>query len=178
MAAIIQLGDALSHQVSIGNFAAFAGHFLPLWIAWSRFTFFFNRFDVDEFTHRIMVFIQMFAISSVCFFIAGFLLSVWAYGLWALGALAILAVTVLKEEISAEGHHLRRLHDMKLMRDRTPLFAMSWFIVHEIEDGTYGQTTYSRHVYYPDAVRGDERIVVQGRTSCQWQASRNRRMRW
>jgi low temperature requirement protein LtrA len=65
VAAIIQLGDALSHHVTIGNFAAFAGHFVPLWIAWSGFTFFANRFDVDDFTHRIMVFIQMFAMGAM-----------------------------------------------------------------------------------------------------------------
>ncbi len=65
VAAIIQLGDALSHQVSIGNFASFAGHFVPLWIAWSGFTFFANRFDVDDFTHRIMVFVQMFAMGAM-----------------------------------------------------------------------------------------------------------------
>jgi inward rectifier potassium channel len=65
VAAIIQLGDALSHHVSLGGFAAFAGHFVPLWIAWSGFTFFANRFDVDDFTHRIMVFVQMFAMGAM-----------------------------------------------------------------------------------------------------------------
>jgi len=65
VAAIIQLGDALSHHVTLGGFAAFAGHFVPLWIAWSGFTFFANRFDVDDFTHRIMVFIQMFAMGAM-----------------------------------------------------------------------------------------------------------------
>ncbi len=65
VAAIIQLGDALGHDVSISGFAAFAGHFAPLWIAWSGFTFFANRFDVDDFTHRIMVFVQMFAMGAM-----------------------------------------------------------------------------------------------------------------
>ena len=65
VAAIIQLGDALSHHVTLGGFAAFAGHFVPLWLAWSGFTFFANRFDVDDFTHRIVVFVQMFAMGAM-----------------------------------------------------------------------------------------------------------------
>ncbi len=168
VAAIIQLGDALSHHVSVGNFMSFAGHFVPLWIAWSGFTFFANRFDVDDFTHRIMVFVQMFAmgamaisaphamerhheifsfcfavaqamvvamhwrawlqvpkardyakywgivfaISAVCFLIAAFLPSFWAYGLWTLGILAILAAPIsrssrtLQERYPIDMEHL------------------------------------------------------------------------
>jgi low temperature requirement protein LtrA len=65
VAAIIQLGDALSGEVSLGNFAAFAGHFVPLWIAWSGFTFYVNRFSVDDFTHRLLVFLKMFAVGAM-----------------------------------------------------------------------------------------------------------------
>ncbi len=99
---------------------------------------------------------------------------------------ATVSLTVLKEEISPEGHHMRMLHDMKLVRSRTPMFAMSWSIMHHVDadsplvdvdwdnpdeqimmfvvtlkghDGTYGQTTFSRHLYYPEDVRLDERFV-------------------
>ncbi len=168
VAAIIQLGDALGDQVSLGNFASFAGHFVPLWVAWSGFTFFANRFDVDDFTHRIMVFIQMFAvgamaisaphamqghhaifsfcfavaqlmivvmhvrawlqvpkardyarywgivfaISAACFLIAGFLPTVWAYGLWGMGILVIMAAPIsrssraLQERYPIDMEHL------------------------------------------------------------------------
>ena len=68
-ASIIQLGDALSDAVSRGEgllaFAKFAGHFVPLWIAWTGFTFFANRFTVDDFVHRGLVFVQMFAIGAM-----------------------------------------------------------------------------------------------------------------
>ncbi len=168
VAAIIQLGDALSHHVSISNFVSFAGHFMPLWIAWSGFTFFANRFDVDDFTHRIMVFVQMFAMgamaitaphameghhafyslafavaqatvtlmyvrawkqvpkardyvvfwggifafSSACFLIACFLPAFWAYGLWTVGVLVVLAAPMsrvsraLQERYPLDMEHL------------------------------------------------------------------------
>ncbi|NCG21229.1 MAG: hypothetical protein GWP91_19645 [Rhodobacterales bacterium] len=39
VAGIIQLGDFLSHDVSLGGLLAFGGHFVPLWVAWTGFTF-------------------------------------------------------------------------------------------------------------------------------------------
>ncbi len=62
VAAIIQLGDYLSEDVSIAGFLKFSGHFVPLWIAWSGFTFYANRFNVDDFLHRTMVLAMMFAV--------------------------------------------------------------------------------------------------------------------
>lgn len=62
VASIIQFGDFLSHEKSIGGFMLFAGHFTPLWVAWSGFTFYANRFDVDDFLHRVLVLAQMFAV--------------------------------------------------------------------------------------------------------------------
>ncbi len=84
-------------------------------------------------------------------------------------------VSIVVEEISAEGHHMRRLHDLELERDKMPLFMLSWTMLHVIDeesplfgcslgsggmvaltvtltghDGTYGQTTYSRHIYYAE----------------------------
>ena len=69
VASIIQLGDALSDGVDRGDgvWAAlnFAGYFVPLWIAWTGFTFFANRYSVDDFFHRLLVFAQMFAIGAM-----------------------------------------------------------------------------------------------------------------
>lgn len=67
VAAIIQLGDALSDGVTRAHsamtpFLAFAALYIPLWTAWTGFTFFANRFDQDDFAHRATVFVQMFAI--------------------------------------------------------------------------------------------------------------------
>ena len=70
VAAIIQLGDALSDQVSethkaFGPMAMFAAHMAPLWLAWSGFTFYANRFDVDDFFHRALVLAKMFAVAAM-----------------------------------------------------------------------------------------------------------------
>ena len=65
VATIIQLGNALSDHVGLGGFLAFAGLFAPIWFTWTGFTFYANRFVVDDFVHRLLVFAQMFAIGAV-----------------------------------------------------------------------------------------------------------------
>ena len=65
VASIIQLGDALSEDVSVNGFLSFAGHFVPLWLAWTGFTFYQNRFEVDDFVHRTLVFLKMFAVGAM-----------------------------------------------------------------------------------------------------------------
>lgn len=99
---------------------------------------------------------------------------------------AQVALTVMTIEVSPEGHHMRRLHDLSLVRGRSPIFILSWQVMHEIDDqsplaavdwyhpeehilsvivtltghdGTYGQTIYARHVYYPEHIRPNERFV-------------------
>jgi inward rectifier potassium channel len=98
---------------------------------------------------------------------------------------ATVSVTALKEDVSLEGHRMRRLHDVPLLRNRSPIFTMTWSVLHEIgpdspfagvdwadpkglvaiivtlmgHDGTYGQTTYGRHIYYPENVREGHRFV-------------------
>jgi inward rectifier potassium channel len=95
---------------------------------------------------------------------------------------ATMTVSALIEEVSPEGHHLRRLHDLKLVRDRSPIFSMTWLAMHELDensplkshniedvllvvvtlvghDGTYGQTTFARHTYDPSDVRMGHRFV-------------------
>ena len=64
VAAFIQLGNALSADISIKNFLAFCGVFTTLWLSWTGFTFYANRYDVDDFVHRIIVFLQMFAVGA------------------------------------------------------------------------------------------------------------------
>lgn len=99
---------------------------------------------------------------------------------------ARVAFTVLIEEKSPEGHYFRRLHDLKVARDRSPMFAMSWTVLHCIDedsplhgidltdpespilayvvtmvghDGTYGQTNYARYTYECDEVKVGHRFV-------------------
>jgi inward rectifier potassium channel len=107
---------------------------------------------------------------------------------------ASIDLTALIDEVTPEGHHIRRAVDVPLTRQRTPFFALSWSLMHIIEessplygldlsngdkllylmvtikahDGTYGQTIYSRHTYYPEDIREGERfedvISRDGRT--------------
>jgi len=69
VAGVLQLGEALSDGVQSGrpgiSGVAFAGHLAAMWLAWTGFTFFQNRFDVDDFGHRIAVFGQMFAVGGM-----------------------------------------------------------------------------------------------------------------
>ncbi len=65
VATFIQLGNALSHNLSIAGALTFAGLMVPLWITWNAYTFYANRFDVDDLIHRLLVFVQMFAIGGI-----------------------------------------------------------------------------------------------------------------
>jgi inward rectifier potassium channel len=65
VAAFIQLGNGLSHHVTLEGAIGFGAVFLPLWVAWTGFTFFQNRFTIDDFTHRLVVFGQMFAVGAM-----------------------------------------------------------------------------------------------------------------
>lgn len=65
VASFIQLGNSLAHHVTLGGALGFAGVFAPIWTAWTGFTFFQNRYTLDDFTHRLLVFVQMFAIGGM-----------------------------------------------------------------------------------------------------------------
>lgn len=51
-------------------------------------------------------------------------------------------MTLLRDETTAEGERIRRMVDMKLMRNATPLFALSWTLFHPIDDSSplFGMT--------------------------------------
>lgn len=99
---------------------------------------------------------------------------------------ATLSVTLLRSYQSTEGHTLRQLHDVALVRHRTPFFSMSWQVMHRIDasspmygldaqamcademfllvtltghDVTYGQTVHDRHLYRAQDVRWGHRFV-------------------
>ena len=80
---------------------------------------------------------------------------------------------------------MRRVLDLKLVRDRQPMFALTWTVHHVIDkdsplfgidvsatgtliavvatlmghDGTYGQTVYSRKLYQPGDIHFDHTYV-------------------
>ncbi|ELR99516.1 ion channel [Gloeocapsa sp. PCC 73106] len=95
-------------------------------------------------------------------------------------------VTMLKNEISPEGYHFRRFYDLQLLRSRTPVFGLSWSVMHPIDensplnnatyhsliqlkaeiwvtltglDETFSQTIHTRHVYLVDHILWDMRFV-------------------
>ncbi len=99
---------------------------------------------------------------------------------------ARVTVSAILDELTPEGHHFRRVHDLKLHRTRTPVFMLSWTISHTLDeesplhglelgtdegalmaiivtltghDGTYGQTVYARHTYEPTDVQVGARFV-------------------
>ncbi len=55
---------------------------------------------------------------------------------------ARMKVTILRYETSQEGHRIRRLIDLPLVRDTTPMFSLSWSVMHRIEPGSplFGQS--------------------------------------
>jgi inward rectifier potassium channel len=89
---------------------------------------------------------------------------------------ATVRVSAMANHQTAEGHSLRRMQDLHLVRARSPLFRLSWLIVHVIDehsplhgqtqadlwrnrvivvvsftglDATFAQTVHARHVYLP-----------------------------
>ena len=99
---------------------------------------------------------------------------------------ASLRLAVLVPEVTLEGDRMRRLVDLPLVRSRTPLFAMTWSVIHEIDensplhgrdaksceeddlrfivsmtgiDGTFSQTVHARHIYLHDDIRWKHRFV-------------------
>jgi inward rectifier potassium channel len=58
---------------------------------------------------------------------------------------AQIQVYLLRDEKSQEGTFLRRFHELKLVRHRTPSFTLTWNIMHPIDEDSplYGQTPES-----------------------------------
>lgn len=99
---------------------------------------------------------------------------------------AAIRVSVLRTHITAEGERMRRFYDIPLERDRTPLFTISWLVLHRIDerspligathdslvaedarlivsltgyDEAFGQTVYARHSYDARMIKFGERFV-------------------
>lgn len=55
---------------------------------------------------------------------------------------AQLWVTLVRDEITEEGEHIRRFHDLPLVRSHTPVFSLSWTAMHRItrDSPFYGET--------------------------------------
>jgi inward rectifier potassium channel len=47
---------------------------------------------------------------------------------------AQVSASILREEVTAEGLRMRRFHDLRLTRARTPMFALTWTVMHVIDE--------------------------------------------
>jgi len=65
VAAFIEVGSGLAADPTGPRVGTFVAVFLPLWVSWTGFTFFENRFALDDFVHRLLVFAQMFTIGAM-----------------------------------------------------------------------------------------------------------------
>jgi len=99
---------------------------------------------------------------------------------------ASISVSYAHEAVTREGHAMRRFDELKLVRARTPLFALSWTIMHRIDetsplhgatlesmienqvefvallsgtDETLADTIYARHAYRPHQIHWNRRFV-------------------
>lgn len=46
------------------------------------------------------------------------------------------SVSLARDEVTAEGHYFRRLRDLKLVRQRTPVFGLSFQVVHVLDEAS------------------------------------------
>lgn len=99
---------------------------------------------------------------------------------------ASLRVSALVPEVTTEGEHMRRLIDLRLQRSTTPMFTMTWTVIHEIDaesplfgrdeaslhtdalrfivsftgiDATFSQTVHARHIYDHQDVKWGHRFT-------------------
>ena len=99
---------------------------------------------------------------------------------------ATVSVTLLRDETTKEGRVMRRFHDLKLLRQRTPVFALTWTVLHPIDaasplhaldqadmaanemeivvilsgvDETFAQPIQARHSYLSDEILWDHTFV-------------------
>ena len=58
---------------------------------------------------------------------------------------AQIKVFLLRDEVTVEGQYIRRIHDLSLIRNQSPSFALSWLALHPISESSplYGMTPES-----------------------------------
>jgi inward rectifier potassium channel len=68
---------------------------------------------------------------------------------------AAASLVLLRDDETSDGHSLRRFYDLKLERSRSPMFALSWQIMHRIDE------TSPLHGVTLQAIKdGDMRLAV------------------
>jgi inward rectifier potassium channel len=79
---------------------------------------------------------------------------------------AHMSVTISIDEPTKEGQPFRRLYDLKLRRDTSPIFAVSWSVIHFIDETSplYGLSREDferQQVTFITAMRGTDEVLVQ-----------------
>jgi inward rectifier potassium channel len=99
---------------------------------------------------------------------------------------AQLRVNLLRSEVTAEGHAMRRFYELPLSRQYSPIFSLSWMVMHPIDaesplfgetlesaiaqdlqiivtltglDATVSQTVHANHLYRADDLVWNRRFV-------------------
>jgi inward rectifier potassium channel len=99
---------------------------------------------------------------------------------------AQIGASLLRNEVTLEGEYIRRFHDLKLVRSQTRMFALTWTVMHQIDetsplygetpesmaetetdivltligfDETVAQTVHARHYYLTDEILWNMRFV-------------------
>jgi inward rectifier potassium channel len=99
---------------------------------------------------------------------------------------ASLTVTALLDHATAEGERMRRLFDLELERSRTPVFTLSWLVLHRLDDksplhgmdhaqlvagdvrfvvsltgidSTFAQQVHARRMYFAEDIEFDKKFV-------------------
>jgi inward rectifier potassium channel len=99
---------------------------------------------------------------------------------------AEVTVTFARQTVTREGHAIRRLQELPVLRRRSPLFAYSWMVMHPVDelsplhgataesleraqaeivvtlsgtDETYSDRIYARHAYLPRDIHWNKRFV-------------------
>lgn len=68
---------------------------------------------------------------------------------------AQIQASIVRNEITTEGHKMFRFHDLALVRNRNPVFSLTWTVMHQIDESSplYG-------VMIEDLAREETRITV------------------
>ncbi|HMQ10544.1 MAG TPA: low temperature requirement protein A [Oligoflexia bacterium] len=61
----IQLGAMLLEKISITRFGLTSFLFIAFWISWTGYSFYSNRYTLDDVPHRLLVFIHMFCVAAM-----------------------------------------------------------------------------------------------------------------
>lgn len=99
---------------------------------------------------------------------------------------AQMRVYLLRDEMTSEGHYIRRIHDLALVRSQSPAFALTWLVMHSIDensplygmtpeslveancliqvmlsgiDETVAQVLHDRHIYAPQEILWNNRFI-------------------